>query len=538
MSISQRVLNALYGSRLYHLTLKGRVPAGVRGRPPDPWARPADAGAALLEGDFILLGRRVQLGERPWDAPGLAAAAAAELHSFDWLPDLAAAGGGGAVERARDLVARWIAGHGRWQPISWRADVLGARVRNWLLCFDLLAPEDDGPAPTQVLESLAAQTRHLMRIAGRAPGDANLFAVIDGLVAAGVFLPGLEDSLDLGLRMLEGAISRQVLPDGGHFQRNPALQLRVLGRLIGVRETLQALHVEVPVALQGAIDRMGPLLKALRHGDGRLALFNDGNEEDEAAIEQVLERAACKGRAVDSAPHTGFQRLHAGRTFAIVDAGAGLLSGTDADAHAGVLSFEMSVGRHRLVVNCGSHPDAASPWHQALRATAAHSTVTVDDTNSVETLVPGSGRRPPPAVTCRRSEENGSLFLQLSHDGYARALDLTHNRDIYLSAKGDDVRGKDVLTGTGGRAFAVRFHLHPEVQAQLAGDGASVLLRLPSGTGWRFRASGGRVALEDSIYLGTKGQVRRAEQIVVAGALAGAGATVKWSLRHEGRKKL
>jgi uncharacterized heparinase superfamily protein len=536
MPVGQQLLNALYGSGLYRFTLKGRAPKSLRGVPPDPWAAPAEEGAAVLAGEFTLLGRPVLLGDSPWQASGLAPAAAAELHAFGWLGGLARDGGEAARTRARGLVAGWIAACGRFRPLPWRADVLGARLKNWLANFGLIAGGGEGHE-SAVLESLAIQARHLTRVAARAERDARQFAVIDGLVAGGVSLPGLEAGLYLGLDLLDDAIRRQVLPDGGHFQRNPTLQLKVLERLVGVRETLLAAHVEVPVALQGAIDRMAPMLRAFRHGDGRLALFNGGNEEEAVAVERALERAGAGGRAVDSAPHTGFQRLNAGRTVAIVDAGAGLVSGADANAHAGVLSFEMSVGRHRLVVNCGAHPDAASPWHQALRATAAHSTVAVDDTNAVETLIPGSSRRAPPTVTCRRSEENGSLFLQLSHDGYARSIGLAHNRDVYLSAKGDDMRGKDVLTGKGGRAFAARFHLHPEVQAQLAGDGASVLLRLPSGAGWRFRATGGRIGLEESVYLGVLGRLRRAEQIVVSGGLAGAGSTVKWSFRHEGRKR-
>ena len=64
--------------------------------------------------------------------------------------------------------------------------------------------------------------------------------------------------------------------------------------------------------------------------------------------------------------------------------------------------------------------------------------------------------------------------------------------------------------------FTLRFHLHPDVQASLQQDGEAVLLRLRSGGGWRLRADGARLSLEESIYLGGA-EPRRSEQVVLTG---------------------
>ena len=40
--------------------------------------------------------------------------------------------------------------------------------------------------------------------------------------------------------------------------------------------------------------------------------------------------------------------------------------------------------------------------------------------------------------------------------------------------------------------------------------GTDVLLRLPSGSGWRFRADGGAISLERSVYVGDGRNVNRA----------------------------
>ena len=55
-----------------------------------------------------------------------------------------------------------------------------------------------------------------------------------------------------------------------------------------------------------------------------------------------------------------------------------------------------------------------------------------------------------------------------------------------------------------------------------------MLLRLPSGQGWRLRAKGATVALEESVYLG--GEQRRNSQIVLT---ADPGADiVQWALER------
>ena len=85
------------------------------------------------------------------------------------------------------------------------------------------------------------------------------------------------------------------------------------------------------------------------------------------------------------------------------------------------------------------------------------------------------------------------------------------------------------------RRFILRFHLHPAVKATLAQSGQAVLMRLPSGRGWRLRASGAGIGLAESIYLGEDGRVRRTEQIVLVGPGAAGRRAVKWALtRMEG----
>jgi uncharacterized heparinase superfamily protein len=202
------------------------------------------------------------------------------------------------------------------------------------------------------------------------------------------------------------------------------------------------------------------------------------------------------------------------------------IPGGQANAHAGTLSFEMSVAKDRLVVNCGSRHGGG--WQTATRTTAAHSALVADDTNSMEFLSGGRIGVGPTNVTCTRRESDGKVWLETGHNGYVKTVGVLHKRNLYLSPDGEDLRGEDSIEGSGGKDFAIRFHLHPGVHASLVQDRSAVLLKLPSGGGWQFQASGGSISLEESIYLGDGGEPRRIEQIVVSGPLHGDGAEIKW----------
>ena len=332
--------------------------------------------------------------------------------------------------------------------------------------------------------------------------------------------------LTRALRYLPQEIARQVLPDGCHVERSPAAQLAALQDLTEIRALLQAAQTQPPTALATAIERMAPALRALRHGDGGLVLFNGAKEENPVLIDLVLTQAGRGGRAPAGLVEGGFHRLQAGRGVLVVDGGPPPPQGIDRLAHAGTLAMELSVGRERLIVNCGGMPAAEGPWRDAVRATAAHSTLVIADVNSSELKPRGLGRRPE-AVEVQRQEANGAHRLEATHDGYRRLNGAIHRRSVYMAESGEDVRGEDMVEAPEPLPYVVRFHLHPLIVPALQQDGETVVLRLGSGATWRFRAVGAAVSLEESIYLGGDSP-RPSQQIVLTGSQDGP-QLVKWA---------
>jgi uncharacterized heparinase superfamily protein len=544
LKLRRRVAEAFYASPVYNLLLRGRHPHGLEVVPPDPWPGDADQADALFQGRYRFAGVEVTApNAAPWEACHGDAPESwiEEMQGFAWLRHFAARGGDAAKRQARGLVDSWIRRYPQWDALAWRPDLIGRRLMSWASHGDFIVLNTELTYRSRVLDSMARQARHLSRAVLLAPEGAPRLTAIIGLAFAGLALPDGRRRLGYALRLLERELGEQILGDGGHVSRNPTLHMAMLRDLVALRAALIEGHHDVPQPVQNAIDRMAPMLRFYRHGDGGLALFNGSREQGDGDVDITLAQAEARGQPLSSAPHTGFERLTRNRVILLMDTGAPPPATAGTIPHAGMLSFEMSAGKNRVVVNCGAPESGGGEWSAALRATAAHSTLTVADASQFE---PEALLRPVVTVTRRREEGDGNTLVDAAHDGYRDRFGIDHRRRLFLDESGNDVRGEDTLaavhSGRGRRkaakredlTFAARFHLHPAVTAGMQEDD-SVLLQLPGGNDWRFVAAGGTVSVEESVYLGN-GEPRRCRQIVITGILGKEDeeAVVKWALRR------
>jgi uncharacterized heparinase superfamily protein len=513
--------------------------------------RTADATAAgdIYAGYFAFAGRSVATGGRsPFAVEPPTRAWGEALYGFGWLRHLRAAETALARANARALVAEFI---GKRPPRLARATpVLARRTLSFLSQSPLLLEGADHVFYQRFLRAIERGARELARDMAFAPRPIDRLVAAVALSSLGLCCEGMERVLRRATRVLARELDRQILPDGGHRSRNPQAAVDLLLDLLPLRQTFAARGLEPPPALVGAIDRMLPLLRLLRHGDGALARFNGMSLTAAGELATLLMYEGARGRAMRRAPHSGYERLEAGETVVIVEAGPAPAPEDAAEAHAGCLSFELSSGAHALVVNCGAARGGADGMRLAARSTAAHSTAVLDETSSGRFLVPhgfildrwiaawltrrlGPALiRGPRAVPAERAEEDGAQRLSASHDGY-RLLGLAHARRLSLSGSGGRLDGEDAFTPLGkGRAAepaAIRFHIAPGVRASRA-EGGAILLLLPNREAWHFTAEGAEAALEESLFLAASEGTRRTEQIVLA--FTAATPQVRWRFEH------
>jgi len=528
---------------IYRLLLGGRMPDRIAVQPHDPAPRRLEDADALLRGRFRFHGETVEVEDGSiFDQAPPSPAWEESLHGFAWLPALATAGGESARTLAMKLITQWLRRHARYSEPVWRADVMGQRLINLFAHGRFVLANSDVLWRSKLLLSLREQSRMLARISSEPPDGLPRIKAAAAHAISGVCLNDQSNRLTSGLQRLEAEIARQILPDGGHASRSPEVLLRAYWLLAIVEDALQSADTPLTPELREARDRMAPMLRFFRLGDGALAMFNGGREHDAKAIANLLARDEVRGQPFAFAPESGYQRLTAGRTVLVMDCGVPPAGAFASAAHAGCLSFEFSTGNQRLVVNCGISHDQPH-WNTALRATAAHSTITLAD-RSMATVMSGRlanllGPRlmgGPQRIQNNRQETGQGWAVEASHDGYLREFGVLHQRRLVLSPNGRLISGDDHLTRIGaprGRQaipFAARFHIHPDVRVS-ANQGGGALLKLASGEGWRFQCAGAQVSIEESVYLSNE-TMRRCHQLVVSGAMRHEPVTLQWVLER------
>lgn len=520
-----------FATPLYNLTLMGGSPDNLHVIPTDPWPGRSDVGQDLMRGIFLFAGEIIEMNSLNWEPPGVSEDWVAEFHKFNWLRDIKAVCTGQARLQAREMISNWIDNYDRWQDVIWRPDVLGARLSNWIGAFSFYGLSADEEFQTKVRLSIAKQTKHLARVVtdGQLEPVQSFFALkglIYAMIAIGSPKKQLEHPFDLVLQQIKS----QILVDGGHISRSPITLSQVLMILIDLRTVLNLAKLPVPEQIQFAIDKMVPALRFFRYSDGNLAHFNGGYEWDANLINCIINLSGARGRPLKRLEYTGYTKLRQGRGQLMIDTGGAVSCEHSRSVHAAPLAFEYVFGRERIFVNCGAVSQYGQ-WFEAMRATAAHSTLTIDRRNAVSVGQNGELVHIPEVRSEYTHESNTSLF-EGHHDGYMARYGIMHNRRLYLKDAGNVLVGEDKLTGGGqGVPFALRFHLHPSSQASLVQGGGEILIQTKSRCGWRFVAKGAEtIGLDESVYIGHRGEIRRSQHIVVHGKTQNGETCVKWGL--------
>ncbi len=508
--------------------------------------RTADAtrAAEIYAGRFVFAGKIVTChGRSIFDLEPPSEDWEAALLGFGWLRHLRAADTALTRANARSLVDDWISNQARKRPLERRADVRARRVISLLSQAPLVLGDTDGKFYRKYLRGLAREIRYLRYSTLDNDGVPRLQVLI-ALCYASLCLANQARNIKTATRRLSDELQRQILPDGGHISRNPGALVELLSDLLPLRQTFAARNIAPPPALLNAIDRMMPMLRFFRHGDGSFALFNGMSTAPSDLVATLLAYDDTRGVPMASMPHTGFQRLDAGNTALIIDTGPPPPPSVSQDAHAGCLSFELSSGVSRIVVNCGMPSTGRDNWRPFARSTAAHSTLTYHDTSSCQFVELSAMKRllrgapitsgPTNVESYREAVPDGDV-LTASHDGYLSRFGVIHRRVLMVSQDGTRLEGEDSLApAPGGRIrgseadFALRFHLHPSVKASRLSDARGVMLVLPNRDVWTFEAMDDKVDLEDSVFLAGNDGPRRTSQIVIRQDARQA-ATIRWS---------
>ncbi|MFM7403361.1 MAG: heparinase II/III family protein [Erythrobacter sp.] len=516
------------------------------------------AGTALRAGHFLIQGARLPIASfdfapAAYHAPGVERV----VHSFSWLADLAAsaprADGAGVAER---IAHQWLKKHSApGKGPAWEAELAGLRLVAWLVHAPLLLGGSDKALKSRLLAAIADTATWLDKRSPREPAGLGQVAGWAGVVAAGLLLPHGKPRRLFGEAGLVKGLGDMVGEDGGVLSRCPAAQIDAIRLLTDLLACYDAVEITPPGALAVMRELLVPPLLALRHGDGALGSWQGQGAISADRINAVIEASGVRTRPLGHAAAWGYQRLKAGETLLQFDTAPPPRAKHGRTGCASTLAFELSDGPQRIIVNCGGAALAGGQVParigQSLRATAAFSTLVLDNANSTAVLLHGQLGKGVETVELERRMVAGrgreATRIEAAHDGYAKRFGLTHRRILTLSSDGTELAGEDLLlpAGKSGKrgkiVFAIRFHLGRGVEVQLSGDKRGASLLLPDGRLWQFRLGGdtagaGDITLtaEDSLWIDGDSRPQATEQLVIEGLALRSGGQFSWRLRKTG----
>lgn len=513
-------------------------------QPPDPWKGNPTRGQPLAS------------GEHPRDV------SQENWHRLAWLRDMREYGGSPSRTLARRLVIEWIEQNRHWSSETWHPQLIAERLRVLILTWGWFGASASTPQQHLIVNAMKTHYTMLKKDWRSLKGGNPRIETITGQILAQAFLEQDADPNSLAKTLIDES-KPLILDDGCHASRQPDLHIALMLNLIEARIGLNAMtaRLEHPQAetldvlsrVDGIITQMGAVARMWRHASGQFMAILGGLDVAEDHLDDVLNRAGPKGRIANHTSDGGFIRMASGRSILLMNTAPApaamphvIAAGGKVDA--GGLAIEFSSGKHRIIINAGQRKslfDESPDLALALAGTPAFSTLTIDHTNSADV----SGLNDNPRHACATEAEtgpaSGGMLAQAKHDGYEKTHGIAHERRVFLSTGGNDLRGEDnvLYTGAPGNIpseATIRFHLCPRI-TPIMSRGGDVLLRLPgNATPWVFKAQGGRVNIEDSVVLSKDG-MEKCAQITVTMPLetirTDHSKTIKWALRRQGKTK-
>ena len=480
------------------------------------------------------------------------------LHRFKWLcefrdfvnnaPDDMDCSEKKAESIAQKAIMSWACMQTFWKSASWEPCLLAQRISHWVMMREFFLGMTHTAVKSCILDSVVRQTHHLSSIISHKTDPSTLLLLSKGLAYGSLYCSQGRQYRQRVLRIVLERVSPQLtLSDGGCVERNPYNQYTHLLHFLEIYVLLKGLKEDIPKQLVLTIAKMTQVLQLFLHDDKKLCLFNGSHEGDAHLFEHMIKtvqssiRPPISTTRVSSTPKMKFERLSNHCTVVIADVGSPSMLPFVESVHAGTLSFEMSHKKQRIVVNCGT-----PPWYmkeskqQERRSTAAHSTLILGHTNSIDlsTKLTRNSRYPKEVTSRKYTYEQGDLKLEATHDGYFSNFGYLHARKITLDKDGDKLCGEDrVFTPHSVEKPSRKnvkpvlyFHLHPDVVPEVLCMTTQNVVSIHNQSFpktkvqlcikdtdmiWEFIAPNHDIQLEQSQYWGT-GTAQETKQIIVS----------------------
>ena len=429
-----------------------------------------------------------------------------DFNKFNFLRDLKAEGSIKSRSIARSLVSNWIDERHNLLSKEFDSQIMAERITCWSFNFSWFAESGELDLQKKILYSIALQIKYLEIKLTETNNHLEIIIIIKGILVAKSILFDDIINIDELLNLIDEKLEILTNVDGGHSSRSPVLQINLLRHLIEIRSVVGILKNVHAENLHKQTIKMGEFCRSFQMPNGHFAWFHGGSLVPKDIIKQTLNRVGYKNRIFQVAEDTGFCRLSNMDSLVFVD--IGLKPIVNINTKASLFAFEFFYKKEKIISNLGELINSnIKSAKNSLASSAAHSTLNIDDRNNIDL----TGKRKTEILNVKYGKTKDGNLLDITHSGYNTIFGINHKRQIYLSNKKNEIRGKDEIINLGNigtipKRANIHFHLDPNIELIQTRSG-SILLKHSKGFVWKMSSDNQDIDIKDSVMFTPKGPV-------------------------------
>ena len=429
-----------------------------------------------------------------------------DFNKFNFLRDLKAEGSIKSRSIARSLVSNWIDERHNLLSKEFDSQIMAERITCWSFNFSWFAESGELDLQKKILYSIALQIKYLEIKLTETNNHLEKIIIIKGILVAKSILFDDIINIDELLNLIDEKLEILTNVDGGHSSRSPVLQINLLRHLIEIRSVVGILKNVHAENLHKQTIKMGEFCRSFQMPNDHFAWFHGGSLVPKDIIKQTLNRIGYKNRIFQVAKDTGFCRLSNMDSLVFVD--IGLKPIVNINTKASLFAFEFFYKKEKIISNLGELINSnIKSAKNSLASSAAHSTLNIDDRNNIDL----TGKRKTEILNVKYGKTKDGNLLDITHSGYNTIFGINHKRQIYLSNKKNEIRGKDEIINLGNigtipKRANIHFHLDPNIELIQTRSG-SILLKHSKGFVWKMSSDKQDIDIKDSVMFTPKGPV-------------------------------
>jgi uncharacterized heparinase superfamily protein len=491
----------------------------------------------LINYDPIILNSVRKFTTNLWKITNLEENKIKKLHNFCWLPAL-------NIKTEKELgcliIDQWINNFSNYNEKYWTLDVVTMRLIYWISSYEIIFKNSDLIFRSKVINNIVKQTKHLFKNISLVSSGVDKIKSLAALILVGNSFEQYEEYTQYGLKNLEDELGSFINKDGFVKSKNPEDLFWALYFLVLIKEWLTLSRKQTPAFINIYINSLGICFKFLRFSNGDLPLFNGANHVNTEKFYEFLESRGYEFENMENI-FCGYAKIKSKKIELFIDANNPSSMLHSRNYQAGPLSFELASNGIKFICNSGSGKNLGEELSYLSSSTAAHSTLTINDTSSCifqkNALIRkyfGNSLIEKHNIF-KQEFKNDKEFIQciIAHDGYEKRFKILHERQITLFKSKNHIEGIDSLKCKSlenkNLTFSVRFHIHPDIRITKT-MGNDILLSSSEGEGWIFRSPQIPTKIEKNLYFGNPDNIKESSFILLEGNIENENTNIIWHL--------